>query len=42
MVGNLKKWKEGSIACDFTYGEATYRLTAEKVRQQEGGVDYPF
>ena len=36
MVGNLKKWKEGSIACDFTYGEATYRLTAEKVRQQEG------
>lgn len=23
MVGNMKKWKEGSIACDFTYGEAT-------------------
>ena len=42
MVGNLKKWKEGSIACDFTYGEATYRLTAEKVRQQEGELIIRF
>ena len=42
MVGNLKKWKEGSITCDFTYGEATYRLTAEKVRQQEGELIIRF
>ena len=42
MVGNLKKWKEGGIACDFTYGEATYRLTAEKVRQQEGELIIRF
>lgn len=36
MVGNLKKWKEGEIACDFEHEGHSYRLTAEKVRLLEG------
>jgi len=42
MVGNLKKWKEGTIACDFTYGGAACRLTAEKVHRQEGELIIRF
>lgn len=42
MVGNLKKWKDGMIACDFIYGEGTYRLTAEKVQQQGGELIIRF
>ena len=30
-----EKWKEGSIACDFTYG-GDLSVNRRKVRQQEG------
>ena len=33
MIGNLKKWKEGSLAIDFDYGGQPCRLTAERGEQ---------
>lgn len=38
MVGNLKKWKEGSIECRFTYAGKECVLSAEKQEQQNGEV----
>lgn len=42
MVGNLKKWKEGTIVCDFKYGSDTYVLYAEKLKQEGGEVEIKF
>lgn len=42
MVGNLKKWKEGSIECRFTYAGKEYVLSAEKQEQQNGEVIVRF
>ncbi|MDY3978698.1 MAG: S-adenosylmethionine:tRNA ribosyltransferase-isomerase [Tidjanibacter sp.] len=33
MIGNLKKWKEGSLAIDFDYGGQPCQLTAERGEQ---------
>lgn len=38
MVGNLKKWKEGSIECRFSYAGQECILRAEKQEQQNGEV----
>lgn len=42
MVGNLKKWKEGSIECRFTYAGKECVLSAEKQEQQNGEVIVRF
>lgn len=42
MVGNLKKWKDGVIGCNFTYGGQDYLLKAEKRGQQNGEVIIRF
>ena len=42
MVGHLKKWKEGNIVCDFKYGENSYVLSAEKLKQEGGEVEIKF
>lgn len=42
MVGNLKKWKDGTIECSFEYEGKTCVLTAEKVKQEEGEVIIRF
>lgn len=36
MVGNLKKWKEGAIACTFVYAGKPCTLKAEKREQRHG------
>ena len=34
IVGNLKKWKSGSIKTSFLFNGVNYNLTAERVRQE--------
>lgn len=33
LVGNLKKWKEGDIGCDFRIGTESHVLRAEKIER---------
>lgn len=42
MVGNLKKWKDGTIECIFEHEGETCMLTAEKTEQQGGEVIVRF
>lgn len=42
MVGNLKKWKDGTIECRFECRDGECVLTAEKIEQQEGEVIVRF
>lgn len=42
MVGNLKKWKEGTMACPFAYRGREYCLKAEKLEQRDGEVRVRF
>lgn len=42
MVGNLKKWKDGEIACTFNAGGKEYVLKALKKEQQGGEVIVEF
>lgn len=42
MVGNMKKWKEGSIECRFVHNGKECVLKAEKQAQQNGEVIVHF
>lgn len=42
MVGNLKKWKEGSISCCFQCEEGECTLSAAKIEQKGGEVIVRF
>ncbi|MGL5681923.1 MAG: S-adenosylmethionine:tRNA ribosyltransferase-isomerase [Marinifilaceae bacterium] len=42
MVGNLKKWKDEAIFCDFDHAGVTHRLQADKVSQAAGEVIVRF
>lgn len=42
MVGNLKKWKEETIGCQFECRGRQFELKAEKVEQREGEVVVRF
>ena len=42
MVGNLKKWKEGTVECCFEYEGAAYTLQAERGEQLNGEVIVRF
>lgn len=42
MVGNLKKWKEEPIICEFHHQGKAYQLSASKIEQQAGEVIVEF
>ncbi len=42
MVGNLKKWKEGSISCNYQFEGKEYHLLATQKRREENDVIVEF
>lgn len=42
MVGNLKKWKEGILETVFEHNNISYRVSAEKVGEEDNNVIVKF
>lgn len=38
LIGNLKKWKQGILIFRFQFKRREYKLSAEKVKPEEGGA----